>query len=86
MTILIGELKLPKEVIARMDSLKIKAVNDEKQASVLVAPIFEHGKGRGATGCIVIAPPVFLSEEDARQAIEEELKRIKINFTNMTNR
>jgi hypothetical protein len=76
----IGDPKLPKEVIARLDSLKIKAVKEDKQAAVLVAPIFEHGEGRGATGCIVIAPPVFLSEEDARQIIETELKKANIVF------
>ena len=28
-------------------------------AAAVVAPIFEHGEGRGATGCVVVAPPVF---------------------------
>lgn len=41
----------------------------------LVAPIFAHGEGRGSTGCIVINPPVFLSEEEALQVIREELGR-----------
>lgn len=40
-----------------------------------VAPIFEHGTGRGATGCVVVSPPVFLSEEQALQVIREELAR-----------
>lgn len=44
-------------------------------AAAIVAPIFEHGEGRGATGCVVIAPPVFLSEEEAWQVIDEELAR-----------
>lgn len=44
-------------------------------AAAVVAPIFEHGEGRGATGCIVIAPPVFLSEEEAWQVIDEELAK-----------
>lgn len=39
----------------------------------IVAPIFEHGKGRGLTGCIVVSPPVFLSEEEAMQIVREEL-------------
>jgi hypothetical protein len=43
------------------------------QRALVVAPIFEHGEGRGATGCIVLAPPVFLSEEEALQVIREEL-------------
>jgi hypothetical protein len=40
---------------------------------VSVAPIFEHGEGRGATGCIVIVPPVFLSEEESLQVVNEAL-------------
>jgi hypothetical protein len=39
----------------------------------LVAPLFEHGEGRGAVGCIIVAPPVFLSEEEALLIIREEL-------------
>jgi hypothetical protein len=45
----------------------------QSNAVAVVAPIFEHGKGRGATGCIVMAPPVFLSEEEALQVIREEM-------------
>jgi hypothetical protein len=40
-----------------------------------VAPIFEHGEGRGAAGCIVTNPPVFMSEEEALQVIKEELAK-----------
>jgi hypothetical protein len=39
----------------------------------LVAPLFEHGEGRGVMGCDVAVPPVFLSEEEAMQIIREEL-------------
>ena len=37
-----------------------------------VAPIFEHGGGLGSVGCVVISPPVFLTEEEARAVIVEE--------------
>lgn len=50
----------------------------EGAPSPLVAPIFVHGEGRGATGCVVIAPPVFLSEEEALQVIKEELAQAGI--------
>lgn len=30
-----------------------------------VAPLFLHGDGTGATGCVMIAPPVFLTEAEA---------------------
>jgi hypothetical protein len=44
-----------------------------EEGKTIVAPLFEHGEGRGATGCIVVSPPVFLSEEEAMQIIREEL-------------
>lgn len=47
----------------------------------IVAPIFNHGEGRGAIGCVVIAPPVFLTEEDALQVIQDELSKAGIELT-----
>lgn len=49
--------------------------SDAIAASTVVAPVFEHGDGRGATGCICVSPPVFLSEEEALQVIKEELAK-----------
>jgi len=46
-----------------------------------VAPIFEHGDGNGAFGCIAINPPVFLSEDEARNVIVDEAKRAGISFS-----
>jgi hypothetical protein len=43
--------------------------------AMVVAPLFEHGEGRGATGCVVVAPPVFLSEQEALTIVREELAR-----------
>jgi len=45
----------------------------QTNAVAVVAPIFQHGDGRGATGCIVMSPPVFLSEEEALQVVREDL-------------
>jgi len=45
-----------------------------------VAPIFEHGDGRGSFGCESVAPPAFLSEEEAYQVICEEAKKRGINL------
>ena len=39
-----------------------------------------HGDGRGVEGCEVVAPPLLLTEEDARQIIEEEFKKENIVF------
>jgi hypothetical protein len=54
---------------------------DAKDATVRVAPLFVHGEGRGAFGCIVINPPVFLSEDEAREVIRDEAKKAGIEFT-----
>lgn len=45
-----------------------------------VAPLFVHGDGRGAFGCVAINPPVFLSEDEAKQVIVEEAKKAGIDF------
>jgi hypothetical protein len=47
----------------------------------VVAPIFDHGTGRGAIGCVVVAPPVFLSEEEAWAIIDEELARQNVKLS-----
>lgn len=47
---------------------------------VAVAPIFEHGEGRGSFGCMSVAPPSFLSEEEAFQVICEEAGKMGIAF------
>lgn len=56
----------------------IKKGTLEKKA--LVSPIFEHGSGRGSFGCDSVAPPSFISEEEAFQVIQEEAKNYGINF------
>ena len=43
-----------------------------------VAPIFVHGDGTGAFGCVATAPPVILSEEDALQIIKNEFAKHNI--------
>jgi hypothetical protein len=48
---------------------------ESEEGKVTVAPVFKHGDGCGATGCVVVSPPVFLSEEEAMQIIREELAK-----------
>ena len=50
-------------------------------ASVFKVPVFEHGSGRGSYGCVSVAPPVFLSEEEALQVIREEAEAQGIDFS-----
>jgi len=45
-----------------------------------IAPIFQHGNGQGSFGCVAAAPPVFLSEDEARHVIVEEAKTAGITF------
>ncbi len=58
---------------------QINSVSTAKVAA-LVSPIFEHGEGRGAIGCEVIAPPAFISEEEALIVIKEEFAKHGIEF------
>ncbi len=53
----------------------VKKATLAPDAPAIVAPIFAHGDGRGATGCVVLVPPEFLSEEEAHQVIRDELSR-----------
>jgi len=41
-----------------------------------VAPVFVHSEGHGAFGCQVVNPPIFLSEDEARKVIQEEMTRL----------
>jgi hypothetical protein len=50
------------------------------KAGSLVAPLFIHGDGHGTFGCRAVNPPVFLSEEEAREVVIEEAKRAGIQF------
>lgn len=47
--------------------------SEAEAEGIVVAPLFEHGTGRGVAGCVVVSPPVFLSEEEALQILREEL-------------
>lgn len=74
-------------VIAALTALCLMTLNHRASADkpsdkppCRVAPIFQHGDGRGAFGCEMVAPPTFLSEAEARQVIVEEAKRMGIFF------
>ncbi len=61
------------------DSSQTRTVTPKKLAA-LVAPVFEHGEGRGSFGCVSVTPPAFLSEDEALVVIKEELGKYGINF------
>lgn len=58
----------------------ISGCSGDANVSTVVAPIFVHGDGRGSAGCVVVAPPVFLSEEEALQVIREELAKVGVTL------
>jgi hypothetical protein len=62
-------------------SQNIDAGSTESPSKGQAAPIFVHGDGRGSFGCESVAPPAFLSEEEAFTVIAEEAKREGIIFT-----
>lgn len=49
--------------------------------AAMVAPVFQHGEGRGVTGCVMVSPPVFLSEEEAIQVIREEMAEAGLDMS-----
>ena len=49
--------------------------------TITAAPLFVHGDGRGAMGCVMIAPPVFLSEQEALEVINEVAVEYGISFS-----
>lgn len=48
--------------------------------SAVAVPLFRHGDGMGAFGCVSVAPPAFLTESEAFAVISEEAKREGIDF------
>jgi hypothetical protein len=65
---------------AALAAAGISGCGSESSASAQVAPIFEHGEGRGAMGCVVLTPPEFLSEEEALQVVREELAKAGVTL------
>jgi len=55
---------------------------DESDKDLKVSvPFFAHGEGRGAYGCVMVAPAVYLSEEEAFQIIKEEAEAKGVHFS-----
>lgn len=47
----------------------------------IIAPLFEHGDGFAATGCIIVNPPAYFTEDEAWLIIDAELAKHGINLT-----
>lgn len=55
-------------------------VDNASNEAEKAVPLFIHGDGRGSFGCESVAPPAFLSEEEAFTVIAEEAQREGIIF------
>ncbi|MDO8586681.1 MAG: hypothetical protein Q7T82_06530 [Armatimonadota bacterium] len=63
-----------------MSAYRSHAASESPPPACRVAPVFQHGDGRGTFGCIATNAPVFLSEDEARQVITEEAKKAGLAF------
>lgn len=68
------------EIIDKIGSEEKEQTLVETQDSVKIAPIFAHGDGSGATGCVVMSPPVFISEDEAKSIIFKAFDAEGIKF------
>jgi len=59
-----------------VETQKVVPSNDDN-----IAPVFVHGGGRGSFGCVSVAPPAFLSEDEAFEVIQEEARRYGVIFS-----
>lgn len=49
--------------------------------AVTVPPLFVHGEGLGAFGCVMVVPPAFLSEDEALSVINNVAKEYGLTFS-----
>jgi hypothetical protein len=63
-------------VSSAMESTQKKNNSEQR----LTPPVFLFGTGRGSYGCVSVAPPVFLSEEEACSVICEEAKKFGLDL------
>ncbi len=68
--------------VTRGDSLSTSKDNPvvKRITAGKVAPVFVHGDGSGAIGCIIMGAPVFLSEAEAQKVIVEEFEKANLHF------
>ena len=57
-----------------------KGYNPGSESFLNVAPIFAYGDGTGSIGCDMVAPPVFLSEQEALAIIKSETEATGLKF------
>ncbi len=70
-------------IIAQVETpvVDMAFVGEPTEPMLRIAPLFEHGDGLGAFGCVMVAPPVFLSESEALAVINEVAKDYGLAFS-----
>lgn len=68
------------EITDKIDYNQNDSIKEIIKDSVKIAPIFAHGEGSGSTGCVVMSPPVFISENEAKELIFKRLKKEGFNL------
>ena len=55
--------------------------NSAPNTPVRPRPLSPRGPMRGTFGCVAVNPPVYLSEDEARQVIQEEARKVGLEFS-----
>jgi hypothetical protein len=63
-----------------LDASRASGAASPKAPVSTVAPMFVHGGGMGGYGCVAVAAPLYLTEDEARSIIADEAKRAGIVF------
>ncbi len=73
--------KASQQLVENKNKNMSKRQNNVKTPQYDCAPVFDHGDGRGAIGCVVQSPPVFITEADAQKIIIEMFSQYGIKFS-----
>ena len=70
-------------IIAQVETPVIETpiMGEPMMPAVPIAPLFVHGNGMGAYGCQMVAPPVFLSEDEALSVVNDVAKGYGLEFS-----
>ena len=70
----------PKPAVTQTDKQpnKNNQTQQKQQQTFHVAPIFVHGEGVSSFGCVMVTPPVIISEQDAMEIIKNEFAKHNI--------
>ncbi len=70
-------------IIAQVETPVIETLmmGEPMMPTISIAPLFVHGNGMGVYGCQMVAPPVFLSEDEALSVVNDVAKEYGLEFS-----